>query len=376
MSSFRFYFRPSTRKGDHLGKIYLRVVHGGLSRSITTDYTIGPSEWDPHLGQLRLVGSRERKQQLIEYEERMHGDTLRIEGVIRQLERRGEYSVDDIMARYKRLTTENGVNAYAEQLAAVLEKNGYERTARAYRSAAARISKFKEGGDMNLEQLNSSIVGEFQQALKADGKSMNTISFYMRTLRAIYNKATRDGRIIGCGENPFSDVYTGIEQTPKPALTEDEFSRLLKLNPADGNSGSQELPEHLRSALAMFLFCYHSRGMRFVDMAYLEKKDYKEGTIRYRRSKTGQQIEVKVLPIMRRIIDWFAPQVADSKYLFPIITDDHRNPPRLQYESGLRIHNDRLKNIAQLSGINKRLSSNSAQHGRAKYNNTYDNSLS
>ena len=104
--------------------------------------------------------------------------------------------------------------------------------------------------------------------------------------------------------------------------------------------------------------------MCFVDMANLKKSDLRGDTIRYRRRKTGQLIEIKVLPTMRRIIDHFAPQTAGSDYLFPIITDHNKNA-RQQYESGLRMQNERLKKIATLTGIEKRLSTHCARHSWA-----------
>lgn len=361
MSSFRFCFRASSRKGEHPGHVYLRVVHAGASRSVTTDYKVLPSEWDDVAGAIRAVGSAERQKQLAEYSAAMVQDAARMAGVIGALERRGDFSIDHLMATYRKSADRdnaNTLNAYAEKLAAVMEQSGYERTARAYRSAAAKIAQF-HGGDLQLEQLNAALVGEFEEALTADGKSPNTISFYMRTLRAIYNKAIDDGRVAWQRDKPFSEAHTAPSQAAKPTpLTDDELARLSEFNPATGKI-ARELPDHLKPALAKFLFSHHSQGMNFVDMAFLKKRDVQTGVIRYRRRRTGRPVEVAISPAMRQIMDWFEPQVAGSEYLFPVITDPEGSP-RLQYESGLRRYNDRLKNIAQLLGIEKPLSTTAA----------------
>ncbi len=78
----------------------------------------------------------------------------------------------------------------------------------------------------------------------------------------------------------------------------------------------------------------------------------------------SQQIELLVVPAMRRIIEWFAPQTEGSEYLFPVLTDPEKDI-RLQYESGLRLHNIRLKKIAEHCRINHRFSSHSARHSWA-----------
>jgi integrase len=273
------------------------------------------------------------------------------------------------MERYRSVTTGNSVGAYAVRLAGGLECNGRERTARAYRSAAKRLIIFNGGRDVMLEHITAGLMEEFQQRLKIEGRSLNTISFYMRTLRAIFNKGVRDGRIPRCVESPFAGVYTGVATTRKLALTQGELSLLSAFDPTataatETNSPQRRLPDGLRRSLAMFLFCYHARGMCFADMANLRKRDLRGDTICYRRQKTGQTIEIRVLPLMRRIIDWFRPMTAGSKYLFPIIADPLK-APRLQYESGLRLQNQRLKRIARLCGINKRFSTHCARHSWA-----------
>jgi integrase len=191
----------------------------------------------------------------------------------------------------------------------------------------------------------------------------------MRTLRAIFNKGVRDGRIPRLAESPFAGVYTGVATTRKLALTHGELALLSAFDPTataetETNSPQRRLPDGLRRSLAMFLFCYHARGMCFADMAFLKKSDYRSNTIRYRRQKTGQTIEIRVLPAMRRIIDWFALQTAGSKYLFPIIADPLK-APRLQYESGLRLQNQRLKRIADIAGIDSKFSTHVARHSWA-----------
>jgi integrase len=200
------------------------------------------------------------------------------------------------------------------------------------------------------------MINDFQQSLKAEGKSLNTISFYMRTLRAIYNRAIDEGRIRRRIENIFAGVYTGVAQSRKLALTSNELARLIDADTA------KTLPDTLQQSLAMFLFCYHARGMCFVDMAHLKKNDISENTIRYRRKKTGQTLEVKIVPAMRRILNRFA--ATKSEYIFPIITESNKDP-RLQYESGLRLQNKRLKKIAALLNINKPLSTHVSRHSWA-----------
>jgi integrase len=274
------------------------------------------------------------------------------------------------MSGYRNVAHSNTLVGYTEKLASELFDAGRRRTAKAYRSAAARLVAFTGGGDLCFEELSQHLLYDFQRSLQSQGRGLNTVSFYMRTLRAIYRKASSEGRLTRPPDGLFAGVYTGVSPTRKRALSHSELTMLSALDPTSkpppggGRRRVEELPDNLAGALALFLFCYHARGMSFVDAAYLRKSDLVGGQIRYRRSKTGRPIEVHVLPVMKRIIDWFAPQTAGSRYLFPIL-DESRGDLERQYESGLRLQNLRLKRIASRLGIAKRLSTHSARHSWA-----------
>ena len=347
----------------------MRVVHGGESRSVTTEYRVYPEEWDAARRWLQTpYGRNERGRQLAEIESAMMCDLRRMDTVIEKLKKSGAYTIDEIMGRYRAVMKGNTLGAFTDKLATELEKNGFIRTARAYRTATTRLIEFSGDKNLSYEHITPELLADFQTALKADGLKMNSVSNYMRSLRAVYNKAINDGRIARRGDNLFAGVFTGNSTTRKRALTQDELEILVAFDPTEQapiRSVHQELPEHLAPGLAMFLFCYHARGMCFIDMAHLKKNDLHGDTIRYRRHKTGQPIELQVLPPMRRIIDWFAWQTpAGSPYLFPVITDPDGDVNR-QYESGLRLQNQRLKKIAEMCGLPKGFSTHWARHSWA-----------
>ena len=368
MASYNFSFRPTTGKKGGPGKLYLRVVHRCESRSVTTDYRVHPEEWDPVSRRiLHPFGRTERGRQLHDIENAMIGDIRRMDTVVDEMERYGHYTADELMHRYRAVMTGNTLGACAERFATALDRDGVARTAAAYRTAAGRLVAFNGGRDPHLDHLSSQMLADFQYSLKFEGRKPNTISFYMRTLRAIYNRAVAEGRTVRRSENIFAGVYTGVAPTRKLALTSGELALLAAHDPtlSEGQPIDREpLPENLAQALAMFLFCYHARGMCFVDIAHLKKADLKGETIAYQRQKTGQRIELLVLPAMRRIIDWFAPFVAGSPYIFPVLTDPTRDLD-LQYTSGLRLQNLRLKKIATRCGITKKFSTHCARHSWA-----------
>ena len=128
----------------------------------------------------------------------------------------------------------------------------------------------------------------------------------MRNLRAIYNRAVSEGLVVQ--RNPFKHVYTGIDKTKKRAVS---LSVIRRIRDLDLNKKS------LIFARDIFMFSFYTRGMSFVDMAFLKKKDLQNGILTYRRKKTGQQLFIKWEKPMQELIDKY--NTSETSYLLPII---------------------------------------------------------
>ena len=121
------------------------------------------------------------------------------------------------------------------------------------------------------------------------------------------------------------------------------------------------LKPHLDYARDMFLFSFYTRGMSFIDMAYLKKTDLKNGILTYRRRKTGQQLTIKWEKCMEEIVTKYEARSV-TQYLLPIIT----NPlacERVQYMNALSRVNVALKEVAHLVDLQIPLTMYCARHG-------------
>ena len=369
MTSMNLVLRPSVREGRHPGSLSLRIIHNRRPKTVTLPgCRLYPEEWNREAQEIVYPDNNPRRAAHLERVENRICDEVEVMGKhLTALEKKGRYNVEDLVALYRLRKDEGKLSGYTETLALKLELRGQERTARAYRTVTRGIVKFNKGVDIPLGQINNTLIKEFEKHLKDTGKLPNTISFYMRNLRAIYNKAVAEKRIVKRGENPFAGVYIGVTKTMKRALSMDEVQRLYELDLTalsdDCKPGSREsrAAENLYRSWRYFGFCVYARGMCFVDMAYLRKDNIRGGFIRYVRKKTGRQIEVKVTPEIQALIDSFAKDVKNSPYVFPIIRDNGK-PPRLQYETAMRSQNYRLKQLAALAGIDKALSTHVARH--------------
>ena len=128
----------------------------------------------------------------------------------------------------------------------------------------------------------------------------------------------------------------------------------------------------LSFARDIFLFSFYAMGMPFVDIAYLKKSQLRNGCIYYARHKTGQQIQVALLPAMLEIIMRYEQR--DSEFVFPILSDkveDSVSSPSVsaqlhrQYTARLRQYNYNLHQVSKMLGLAQPLSSYVVRHSWA-----------
>lgn len=368
MSSFNFVFRSSTKIGRHPGSLSLRVIHNRRVKTISLSCYIYPEEWDAKNQTVIFpLTDANRIRYLDRVKEKMRLCLESLELRVAALEQEGDYTVEEIIAGYCLSRGEEKLSAWVEVLVIDLMKAKRKRLAEAYQTVTRGLLKYNKSKDICLNQINSFLIKGFEKSLMDQGKKPNTISYYMRNLRSIYNKAVRARRVSAKDEDPFTGVYTKVKATSKRALTAEEMKLLYDINFSELRLNyfmkptSNGFIEGLYRSWRFFIFCVFAQGMCFIDLAYLRKDNIKDGVCFYYRKKTLQQIEVKVNEGMRCIIESFAEEVKDSPYLFPIIRKNGKDE-RLQYETALRVQNRRLRILSEIIGVNKKITTHVGRH--------------
>ncbi len=337
MASIKVKFRPSVVAGKE-GTIYYQIIHNRVIRQIRTDYRIFREEWDENKSCV-IINSNSREAFLRDIRERMARDLKRLNAIIGKLESNGGcFRADDVVCKFLEPADGQSFFRFMEGVIARLKRLGKTRTSETYTVALSSFRRFRKGRDIPTEEIDTDLMEEYEAYLKGYGVSMNTISFYNRILRATYNRAVEKGLTLQC--YPFRNVYTGMEKTVKRAISVEAIRRIKKLD--------LSLKPALDFARDMFLFSFYTRGMSFVDMAYLKKSDLKNGILSYRRKKTGQQLHIRWERCMQEIIEKY-PNTA-TEYLLPMITNP-ASDGRRQYENALHLINCKLKNVAELADL-------------------------
>ena len=249
------------------------------------------------------------------------------------------------------------VLTFMKQVANGLQVEGNFGTAHVYRSSLNAIIAYRGKSDFFFSEVTSEWLKGFEVHLRNRGCSWNTVSTYMRTFRAVYNRA------INLRKAPyvpylFRFVYTGTRADHKRALADDDMKKVfVNLSRKAGVS----LP--VRQAQELFILMFLLRGMPFVDLAYLRKSDLRDNVITYRRRKTGCSLSVTLTPEAMILIKKYMNRDSSSPYLFSFLKSrEGTKEAYREYQLALRSFNQRLMLLGELLGLGDKLSSYTARH--------------
>ena len=352
MATIKVKLRCSSSQSK-TGTIVYQITHQRKTRQLTTPVRIPSEEWDA-LREHPIVtptGSKENRllQQLI------NSDREMLQRIIHTLDtQEADYTAKDVIARFRLSKQQVTVMTVMQQEIRDLIRQNRLGTARNYQRTLRSFMNFSGDRDISFTAFTERLIGEYNNYLQQRNVVRNTISFYMRILRATYNKVVRKYRIEQLF--PFQNVYPGIDRTRKRAIDEAAIARIYRLDLSDSAS--------LSLARDMFIFSYCTRGMAFVDMAYLRNGNVQGSEIVYTRHKTGQQLCIKIEPCIQEIISRYS-SVSEPPYLFPILTTEEPYKAFSQYQTALNYYNRQLKRLAKLLNMDHPLSSYTSRHSWA-----------
>ena len=246
---------------------------------------------------------------------------------------------------------DEGILTYIQSFIARLDKVQNARKIEVYTTTLNSFKRFTKGEDVAFSKFSGRLMEDYEKFLHLSGLTMNTSSFYMRTLKAVYNRAVNEG--IVPDRKPFRSVYTGIARTVKRAISTEEMSRIKTIEIEDNG---------VRFARDMFMFSFYTQGMSFVDMAYLKPSDLKGDHLVYRRKKTGQELTVRWSQAAQDILNLYPP--CNDKYMLPIIKKPGNNE-RNQYRYKQYVVGCGLKRISDALEMNRTLTMYVARHSWA-----------
>jgi len=249
------------------------------------------------------------------------------------------------------------VVAFMKQVADGLQMGGNFGTAHVYRSSLNAIIAYRGKGDFTFHEVTPEWLKGFEIHLRSRGCSWNTVSTYLRTFRAVYNRAVDSGKAAYIPQL-FRSVYTGTRADRKRALDIEDMQKVFTKFPQ-----SSAVSYDMRRTQELFVLMFLLRGLPFVDLVYLRKSDLHDNVITYRRRKTGRPLSVTLTPEAMAILKRYMSRDSLSPYLFPILSSrEGTKEAYREYQLALRSFNRQLMLLGEILEIDDKLSSYTARH--------------
>ena len=228
--------------------------------------------------------------------------------------------------------------------------------ANSYYAITKILRKFNQGNDLKFNELNYDFLKKFEEFHYSRGNSTNGLAVYMKTIRAIYNKAIKSG-IISKEAYPFTNYRIKTTPTEKRAIDINSIKSILMLKLEE-----TDLLFHYRN---FFLASYMLYGISFIDLAFLKLENIVDNRIKFQRRKTAKPYDIKITSQLNEILSFYIKDKEKSDFIFPVIK---RATYELQYKDVLwarKSYNKGLKQIAEICNIEQRLTSYVSRHSFA-----------
>jgi len=203
-------------------------------------------------------------------------------------------------------------------------------------------SEYKKN-DILLRDIDHIFIVKYETYLRVKRNcNNNTTVKYIRNLGKIIREAIKRDWI---KVDPFRNIKLKTEEVDKPFLNRIEFDAIL--------NKKLEI-QRIAQVRDVFIFCCFT-GLAFVDVKSLTQRDLETGFdgnlwIRKQRHKSKQWAHIPLLPIAKQIIERYSnnPDCIRKGVLLPVPSNQKMNAY--------------LKEVADLSGINKNLTTHCARH--------------
>ncbi len=334
----------SKKMKDGTHPLMLRLTKGTARKYLAIGYNLNESEWNSNSG--KVVGRSPKSKELQHIIERIELNALQ---KIQML----EVGLDEAAQLLGATTESKYVLDYWQGVVSKLSETGKKGNAQAYRNTLGAFKKFRKDKDIEFASLNYKTVKTFEEFLQTNGLQTNGISFHMRTLRALYNRAIKDG-LTNKENYPFEKYKIKKEKTQHRALTKEDIKTIRDCElETDGQ----------RFARDIFMFSFYMRGMSFVDIAFIKVENIHQNRLQYRRAKTGQIFSIKLTDEANEIIARYTDFSNPQNYVFPIVQNEITKYD--DYSREMRRTNRRLKKIGKSLNLTLPLTTYVARHSWA-----------
>lgn len=344
-----FWLYKSKSNKDGKAPIYLRLTVNGKKVQASSRYWIKPEDWNTNKQQAK--GVSESSVLINNYITSTKSKILQIQNsftIAGSPLISAELVKERLLGKSPEQKTLLQLFAYhneqiKEQVGKDFRAGTYKHYVVTYNKVKKFIKDYYKADDLPLESLSHKFVTDFEFYLKTtESLSNNSAMKKIKQLKKIIKLALANDWI---EKNPFSNFICSYKDPKREALSNDELNLL---------SEKEFSTERLTAIRDVFLFgCY--TGLRFGDIQKLTPSNIMKGIdgnqwLTVDTSKTDERCNIPLLPQALQIIEKYRrnPECLKKGVLFPVRSNQKTN--------------EFLKEIADITGIKKKMHFHLARH--------------
>jgi site-specific recombinase XerD len=346
--SVLFYPKRNDINSAREAPVYMRITVNGRRSELSVHRKVNVLKWNHKAG--KLSGTKEEVKNFNDYLDALRN---KIYDIQQQLLRRGiKITSEAIKSSYlgigeKQIMLLEIFQNHNEEMEMLIGKEYALNTVKKYKTAYKHVKNFLaykfKLRDIPIERLNHSFITNFEFYLKSvKNCNHNSTIKYIKNFKKIVIIALSNGWI---DKDPFINYKVHMKTVEREFLSKEEIQMMLykKLHIA-----------RLEQVRDIFIFCCYT-GLSYSDVKRLTKNNLVKGIdgemwIKTNRAKTNTLSKIPLLPTALMILDNYKDhvEVIDGDVLLPVLSNQKSNAY--------------LKEIADLCGINKNLTTHLARH--------------
>jgi len=226
------------------------------------------------------------------------------------------------------------------------------------RSVFAKFEEFLGGKSATFYDINEKVLIDYQNHLRTKhGNKINTIQSNMKSIRRIFSIAIERG-IITSNDDPFKNLKIRQEKPMRDFLTEDEVSRLSKLE--------LENESYLEKVRDVFVWTIFTGGLRIGDVLLLRKSNFEGNVMTLVIQKTKTPHRVTLPENSYKVLKKYTDKIMEMDgFAFGLLEEKLYGASAVQLDKAITSatakYNKALKVLAKMAGIGKIVGSHQAR---------------
>lgn len=343
-----FYARKSKTNVEGHTPIYLRVTISGRRFETATGRCVDLPKWSSKAG--RAIGSSKEIKELNEFLSVLQAKAFDVQ---KKLMATGiELTVIEFEKQWRGVKENERMlleifQHHNNQIKELIGRQYSEATHKRYETSLGHTKKFLLENykltDVSIKAIKYHFITDYEFWLKTKRKcNHNSAMKYLKNFKKIVHLCLKNGWL---DRDPFVGFKMTRKETDRPYLTNKELETI---------SSKKFVIDRLSQVRDIFLFsCY--TGFAYVDVLKLKRNGIVTGIdgekwIFIHRQKTDTPSRIPILPPAQQILDKYKdhPQCLNKDRLLPVLSNQKMNAY--------------LKEIADLCGIEKKMTYHTARH--------------